>query len=345
MEGMIVRIRKNAVLALVAMTAAVMFVAPVSAQVVTWQDHQINPAGFWSVVNQTNWAKKVAAETGGKLQIRVLPGSSSGFQGSDILDAVSDNLLQMGIVYGGHAAGQERILEMLDLPHFVPEDFQFRVKLWDRLGPMYAEYLEKKYNVFVLDFMQFNPRRLYTKKSVKTVGDMKGLKIRAIGPVDGAFIKALGAEPAATEWGELYTSLQQGIIDGHMAADSAQLAMRFNEVTEFIYDTANAGPSFFLLINKKALADLPRDVREKLLSLRGELKEANRASYLPTDTAAREALVKRGMKVSPVSAADAETMRKAALPVVEQWSRQLNPDSRKIYDTAKSMVDAQVSGR
>jgi TRAP-type C4-dicarboxylate transport system substrate-binding protein len=328
-----------------ALAAILLLSGRVEAQVTTWQDHQINPAGFWSVVNESEWAKNVLAATGGKLQIRILPGGSSGYQGGDILDAISDNLLQMGIVYGGHAAGQEQILEMLDLPHFVPEDFDFRVKLWERLRPLYAEYLEKKYNVYVLDFMQFNPRRLYTKKPVKAVTDLKGLKIRAIGPADAAFIKALGAEPTVTEWGELYTSLQQGVVDGHMAADSAQVAMRFNEVTEYIFDTANAGPVFFLLVNRKSLQDLPADVREKFLALRGELLAANRASYVPTDAAARKALIAKGMKVNPVSPSDAELMRKAALPIIADWAARLNPDSRKIYDVAKSMIDAQVAGR
>jgi TRAP-type C4-dicarboxylate transport system substrate-binding protein len=315
------------------------------AQTITWQNHQINPAAFWAVANEIAWAKKVAQATGDRLQIRVFPAGSAGFQGSEILDAISDNLLQMGIVYGGHVAGQDRVLEMLDLPDFVPKDYQFRLKLMDALLPLYSEYLERKYNVFVFDFFQFNPRRLYTKKPVRILADLKGLKIRAIGPADAAYIKALGAEPTTTNWGELYTALQQGLIDGHMAADTAHAAMRFDEVTEYIYDTANAGPVTFTLVNKRALAALPADVREKFLGLREELRAANRASYLPTDEAARQALIKKGMKVNPVSPTDAAAMRKAAQPIINEWAGRLDAPSRKLFDLAKSMIDAHGAGR
>ena len=53
------------------------------AQVITWQNNQINPAGFWAVANETVWAKKVAEATGGRLQIRVFPAGSAGFQGAE----------------------------------------------------------------------------------------------------------------------------------------------------------------------------------------------------------------------------------------------------------------------
>ena len=75
-------------------------------------------------------------------------------------------------------------MELMDLPLFVPGDTAFRIKLWDALRPLYADLLKKQVQRHLYDVMQLNPRRLYTKTPVETLADIKGLKIRAIGPAD-----------------------------------------------------------------------------------------------------------------------------------------------------------------
>jgi len=330
-------------LSVAAACAAFAWVGAAQAQVINWQDHKILPAGFWSAANEIAFAKKVEEATGGKLKIMVLPGGSAGFAEKQVLDALSDNLLPMGEVFGGHAGGQEPVMELMDLPQFVPGDTEFRFKLWDTLRPLYADLLKKKYGLYLYDVMQLNPRRLYTKTPVRTLTDLRGLKIRAIGPADAAFVRGLGAEATTTNWGELYTALQQKVVDGHMAADGPHLSMKFSEVTEYIYDTANAGPSFFVLINEKALAQLPADVRDTLLKMRSQLTEANRTSYASLDPKARAALVERGMKVTPVSDADLTKMRAVGTTIVDQWAAKLKPDARPIYDTARKMIDAHYA--
>ena len=326
----------------VALMAACSF-GGAQAQTINWQNHKINPAGFWLTANEVAFAKKVEENTGGKLKINVFPAGASGFKDKEALDAVSENLLQMAEVWGGHVAGQEQVMELMDLPLFVPGDTAFRFKLWDSLRPLYADLLKRKYKVHLYDVGQLNPRRLYTKAPVATLADLKGMKIRAIGPADAGWVRSLGAEATTTNWGELYTALQQKVIDGHMAAYGAHLAMKFDEVTEHVYETANAGPTYFILVNEDALAKLPADVREKLLGMRQALTDANRESYSTLDPKARAALVQKGMKVHPVAPADDAKMREAAKPIVQQWAARLRPDARKIYDTAQSMIDAHYA--
>lgn len=316
------------------------------AQEVTWQDHKINPAGLWIVANEIKFAEELEKQTDGRFKINVFPAGSSGFKGNEVLDAISENLLPMGEVWGGHVAGQEQIMELLDLPQFVPGDYEFRQKLWDALLPEYRKLLADRYGVYLLDMMQINPRRLYTKTPVASLADVKGLKIRAIGPADAAFVKALGAEGTTTEWTELYTALQQGVVDGHMAADGAQVAMKFFEVTQHIFNTANAGPSFYVMVNQEALDALPEDLRKTFLEKYEEVRKANRDSYNSMDTRARSFLTSKGnMTVHEVPAADEAKMRQVAGPIVEQWAARLDEESRKIFDMAKSMIDAHTAGK
>ena len=309
------------------------------ADTANWQYHTINSIKFWLTANQDAMAKAINEASGNRVNITVFPAGASGFKGGEVLDAVSDNLLQVAEVWGGHVAGQEQVMELLDLPQFVPGDFEFRKKLWHALHPLFSEYLEKKYDVIVFDVMQINPRRLYTKTPVATLDDLKGLKIRALGLADSQFIKSLGAEATTTNWTELYTALQQGVVDGHMAADGAQFAMKFYEVTDYIFDTANAGPSFMILVNKQAYEALPADVQKILMDHRQMLRDANYASYQKSDPWARKALLEKGMKVTSVSDNDNAQMLKVADPIVEAWADKLPSDARKIFDAAKSMID------
>lgn len=314
--------------------------APAAAETVNWQDHHIMPASFWLVANESKFAKELAEETGGRLQINILPSGASGFKGTEAMDAVSENLLQMAYVAGGHVAGQEQVMELLDLPQFVPGDFEFRKKLWDTLLPMYRDLLADRYNIWLMDVIQYNPRRLYTKVEVKKLDDLKGLKIRAIGPADADFIEALGAQSTTTAWTELYTALQQGVVDGHMAADGPHLSMRFNDVTKYIFDTENAGPSVFTMVSKSALDALPADVQKAFFAKEAIYRERNRSSYISSDEAARKALVEQGSKVNPVPEKDQLFMREAATPIVERWAAKLDPEAKKIYDKAREMIDA-----
>ena len=310
---------------------------------VTWRNHQLMPAAFWLVQNENKLAEEIGADSKGQFRIVVLPAASSGYKMGEVLDTVSENLLQMGYVAGGLSAGQEQILELLDLPQFVPGDFEFRKKLWAELLPMYNKLLLDKYDVMAFDVIQYNPRRLYTKREVKRLADLKGLKIRALGPTDGAFIRALGAQPTATEWTEITIALQQGVIDGHMAADGPHLSMKFNELAPNIFDTENAGPSVFTVISNKALKALSKENRDLLLSKQAAYQERNRQQYYAADVAARKALLASGSRVHPVSAAENELMRKQAIPIVEGWAKRLDARSRPIYEKARAMVDAYHS--
>ena len=329
----------------VAFVAASLFNGTAHAQITNWQDHSNTPAGYWVTANQIANAKRVEAATGGKLKINVLPAGSSGYKDSQVLDAVSENLLQMAELPGSWAGGQEQIMEMMDLPLFVPGDIQFRFKLEDTLRPLYADLLKKKYEVGVYTLLQHRPRRLYTRNAVRTLSDLKGLKIRAIGPADSAFVRGIGAEGTTTNWLEVYTALQQGVIDGVMATDGVVYPMKFYEVAPNIYDTENAGPSVFIIYSEKALAKLPPDVREKYLGMRQTLTDANRAILREEDAKARQVLLQNGMKVHSVTDADQAKMRVVAKQIVDQWAARLDRESRKIYDVARSMIDSYYAGK
>lgn len=309
------------------------------AQTINWQVGHVLPAAHWTVDQQIKMADKWLKDTNGRLKLNILPSESSGVKGPDMLSAATENLLQMSDAYGSNVAGQERVLELFDLPFFVPFDIDFRARLWAAIFDDFAQLLDKKHGVWLLGINQLEPRQLYTKKPVKTVADFSGLKIRAIGPVDSDFTRSLGSAATTTNFGELYTTIQQGTNDGTWVADSGALAMKFYEVAPNMYETNNAGPTVFTIISKKALAALPEDVRTYVMSQRENYANDRLNRLKGAVTALRKLLVQRGVKVTEVAPADEAKMLELAKPVIQKWAANLPAANKPIYVKAAKIIE------
>jgi TRAP-type C4-dicarboxylate transport system substrate-binding protein len=320
-------------------------VSPARAQApINWTLGDVDSASHWGPKSGQQLAETVAKSTNGRLKITVYP-TESLFKGKDSLDAVSKNLTQMYRVAGVHVAGEEQILELMDLPLFVPWDYDFRVQLWDALTPMYRDLLKKRYGVYLVGILQAEPRMVYTKAPIKDLADLKGRKIRSAGPVETEFTRAIGMVPVGVAPSEIYTGLQQGLLDGNWVADAPHFFNKGYEVTKYIYDVGSAGAGFFVLVNDKAMDGLPADVRKDLSAALPGYLTALRNGTRDGAIHGRDWLVKEGMVVVAVSPGDRATMRAAAAQIVEKWQKRLDPQARKIFDKARQMIDAYNMGK
>lgn len=323
----------------VAALCASTFMAPgAGAQTVNWTLGDVDSASHWGPKAGQALAEAVDKATGGKLKITVYP-TESLFKGKDSLDAVSKNLAQIYRVAGFHVAGEAQPLELMDVPLFVPWDYDFRVKIWDAVTPLYRDYLKKKYGIYLAGILQAEPRMIYTKTAFKDLADLKGRKIRSAGPTETEFTRALGMVPVAVAPSEIYTGLQQGLLDGNWVADAPHFFNKGYEVTKFIYDIGSAGAGFFVMINEKALESLPADSRKALMDALPGYVAALREGTKGGATNGRQWLIKEGMTAVPVSAEDRAVMRKAAVEIVDKWQKRLEPEGRPIYEKVKAMVD------
>lgn len=303
-----------------------------------WTIGDVDSPSHWGPKSAQALAENVAKATNNRVKITVYP-TESLFKGKDSLDAVSRNLTQIYRVAGFHVAGEAQILELMDLPLFVPWDYAFRVKLWDALTPLYRDFFKKKYNVYLAGILQAEPRMIYSKGAIKSLADLKGKKIRSAGPVETEFTRALGMVPVGVPPSEIYTGLQQGLLDGNWVADAPHFYNKGYEVTKYIFDVGSAGAGFFVLVNEKALEALSAEDRKALMNaLRGYVS-ALRTGTKDGASNGRQWLIKEGMSAVPVPAADRKTMQAVAVEIVDKWQKRLDPESHKIYAKAKEMID------
>ena len=107
------------------------------------------------------------------------------------------------------------------------------------------------------------PSGLFTTKPVRTLEDLKGLKIRAQGQ-DGQVAKALGAAAQALPMSEMYDALSKGVVDGVLVDASVLISFRLGDVIKYITDCSPAVGNaflFYVTMNNNTWNKLPPDIQ------------------------------------------------------------------------------------
>jgi tripartite ATP-independent transporter DctP family solute receptor len=183
------------------------------------------------VLGARRMAEVAESESKGRLKINIFPSSQLGSQRemwqnvqAGIIDGVIDasaNLVNFVPPFG-----------VLDLPYLV-QDEAAAFKLLD--GPVAQEELVARAAAAgfrVVNFWEVTFRNIYTRsKPINGVADLRGLKVRVIpNPTFIALFKGLGAAPTPMAFGEVYTGLQQGVIDGAENDSVTYLSVKHAEV-------------------------------------------------------------------------------------------------------------------
>jgi TRAP-type C4-dicarboxylate transport system substrate-binding protein len=108
-----------------------------------------------------------------------------------------------------------------------------------------------------------------TKKQVKSPDDIKGLKIRVAGGFGAPFFQAHGAVPVSIGVGDLYMSLQQGVIDGALINAEIAVSFRLYEILKYYVDIPFVVGPAGMIMNNDRLNSLPADIRQQIMSVSG----------------------------------------------------------------------------
>jgi C4-dicarboxylate-binding protein DctP len=202
--------------------------------------------------------------TGGKVKVEVYPNSSL-YKDKEELEALqlgSVQLLAPSISKFGPLGVRE--FDVFDLPFLMSDDARARQMT---ASPMMAELNKKLEAKSVLPLAYWdNGAHVYTaNKPLIRPEDFKGLKMRIQGSrVLDAVARELGAIPQIIGFGELYQTLQTGVVDGEDNVPSNILTQKFYEVQKYLTVSYHGRLTYALVTNKKFWDGLPADVKEPL---------------------------------------------------------------------------------
>lgn len=185
------------------------------------------------------FAELVKEKSGGEIEVKVFPSSQLGGQ-KDLIEGLIFGTVDMALV-GTAVLGQfQPQISIFDLP-FLFKDRQHAYKSLDTVGMELGKELEPK-GIKLLGYMENGIRHMTNNvRPIKTPADMEGLKIRVMNnKIYVETMKALGASPTPMAFGELYSAMQQGTVDGQENPSAHIWTKRFFEVQDYASLTAHA---------------------------------------------------------------------------------------------------------
>lgn len=193
-----------------------------------------------------------------------------------------------------------RVMEEL-YPEFIKKEFE-------STGAMLAYWsVTNNYNVVA------------TRKPVKTLADLKGMKIRSGGGLHADVLKALGAVPVMMPTPEIYASLERGVIDGCFMSPASAISYRLNEVGKYVTALPVATTDVPVAMNPKSFKKLPADIQDIVYQVFREGGMNVAEGYEHETKKGLEQWVKMGGQVIPVNEKEVGKFRESVKDVDEKW--------------------------
>ena len=268
------------------------------------------------------WAKEVEKRTNGRVKIEFYWQEALA-KIPEALDAANSGLADISFfnsnMFGANLPLSQvsTLLYMSQKPDAVSNAM---MDLYKNFEPLRVEY-EKKNNVRILSFSATTPCIVGTRTPWKNLEAFKGKKIRTAPGLEGP-LAAVGATPVTIAWGEIYTSLERGVIDAYSGTmwDLAGIG-KFHEKAPYILDL---GIGVYGLsgthINKGVWNKLPDDIKKILADVAVEAVQKQAGLYMEADKRIYDVYKKAGVKTVTFSKEDKDKFRSHSVPKLwDKW--------------------------
>lgn len=318
-------------------------VSPVQGAPVTLSLADQNSDLSWGPVHATQpWAKKVQEVTKGQIKIQIYP-SQTLAKGKESWNAVRDGIADMAWFAGGQHPGMMPYMDVITLPGLfktAEKGSEILWKLYERFPSIQKELADNQ----VIILHTINPFNILTsKKQVKTIEDLKGLKIRTVAGQPTEQMKLLGGIPIVLPMPECYEALDKGIVDGMLAPMEPIPGYKLYEVAKYVADVPYAANFFTVIMNKKKWSRLSKENQDAIMSVSGlEGSKWFGKNFADSATEAIPQIAKKaGHELTIYTLPEAERQRwieVSGKPLWEAWIKGCESkgltEARKILETA-----------
>jgi TRAP-type C4-dicarboxylate transport system substrate-binding protein len=174
--------------------------------------------------------------------------------------------------------------------------------------------------VHVLYIHAHGPGLLASKKPVRTLAEMKGLKVRATG-LSQKIVTALGGTPVSMPQSETYESLSKGVVDATLCPIETLKGWKQGEVISSVTDATAVGytTAMFVVMNKGKWDSLPPDVQQIITEVSAEWVARHGQAWDQADADGREFVKSLNREMISLSAEEQQQWKKAVEPVLADY--------------------------
>src|SRR5580698_2143268 len=254
---------------------------------------------------------------GEAIDVAFFPDNQLG-QEIDVINSVKLGVIDLMVSGSSISANLVPLVGTFDLGYLF-SSYQQQTKAFDAgASKPIEDALLKGANIRIISWAyNFGARSVLAKRPVKTPEDLAGLKIRTLpNPIITECLRLMGAAATPLAFGEIYTALQAGVLDGLEHDPPTILASKFYETAKYYALTEHIFSPLVTYMSDMSFKRMPAKVREGFLAAASKAAIDTRAHGLAVEKEALDALVTKGVQVTKV---DRELFRKRVLPQTEAF--------------------------
>ena len=274
------------------------------------------PALHRNSVLAAEWSKEVERRTNGRVKITLFYGGTLTPPDkcySGVVNGISD----IGMSVLSYTAGKFPLTEVIDLPL----GYKSGEQATKVINEYYRKFRPKELDdVKVLYLHAHGPGFLMTKKLIRTLEDLKGMKIRSSGTI-AKIVSHLGATAVAMPIGDTYDAVSRGVVDGLMSPYEVLDGFRMAEVVKYVTEDYGASYSlaFFIAMNKARWNALPPDIQQTIEKINEEWIKKTGVSWDEIDRRGREVGQQKGVHSTSLSKEENEKWARAVRPMLDEY--------------------------
>lgn len=285
------------------------------------------PDANFHTANIKTFADEIRTATNGALDIKVHSAGSL-VKHPEIKNAVRKGLVPIGEFFLSRLSNENAVFGADSIP-FLASTYDEAAKLWDASRPVIERELDKQH-LKVLFSVPWPPQGLYAKKEVKSLNDLKGVKMRAYNALTEGLARLSGAVPTQVEVPDIPQAFATGQVDAMITSPSTGANSKaWDFVTNFV-DVQAWIPKNIVVVNKKSYDALPADVKSAV-DAAAKAAEARGWEASKAETAAKIAILKEnGMNVSAPTPVLLQGLKAAGNKMTTDWVKESGADGEEI---------------
>jgi len=295
------------------------------------------------------WGERLAAASGGRLNIQHFDAMSLGGRPPELMDQARDGVADITMTVVGYTPGRFPRSEVFELPFMMTSPVATSLAFWEMVETDFqsSEYQDLK----VLGAWVHGPGVIHSADPIASLEDMKGKTLRGPTRVINDMLSELGGTPVGMPLPAIPEGLSKGVINATVIPWEVTPAVRLTELvtnhTEFTGPEALYTATIVLVMNKAKYEALPDDLKAIIDAESGaKLSEFAAQVMWDNDAPGREKAVAAGNNIIQLDDAEVARWKAAAQPVIARWVAEMDSkgiDGQALIDQAKALIAAKSS--
>lgn len=259
-----------------------------------------------------------------RVEVSLFPNRQLG-DDKEILEGLQIGTIDMGIITNAVVANVEPTYQLVDLPFLFGSAELAHDVLDGSVGDELAQNL-REHGVVSLGAAEGGFRNMINNtRPVRTPEDIEGVKYRTMqNPVFIEMFSSLGGSPVPMAWGEVFTAMQQGTVDGLEIPASVVNSNNYADVTQYLSFTRHTYSAIQMLMSERTFEGLPKDVQQAVIAAGEAAIETQRQAVATAEAEVVAALKEKGMEINDIE--DVDAFRAKVSPVYERFEPTIGSD-------------------